>query len=62
MFALSAPSRRMSYFVPVGVLTRLVTSDKYGGSARDAVNGLMSGVTTASGLDPTSKTLRHRVR
>jgi len=41
---------------------RLVTSDRYGGSARDVLNGVMSGVTVASVVVPIANVLRQRVR
>ena len=53
----------MSYLEGSGIAsTRLVTSDRYAGSAPDALNGVMSGVTVANVVVPSGKVLRHRVR
>src|SRR3954465_6349700 len=59
----SAPEPRISYLDGSGMAsTRLVTSDRYGGSGRDVLNGVMSGVTVASVVAAIANVLRQRVR
>ena len=62
MIGSSAPDLRMSKFGPVGAFTTFATIDRYGGSAPDALNGVMSGVIDANDVDGIEKILRHRVR
>ena len=44
------------------VSTRFLTIDKYGGSAPDALNGVMSGVIVANTVGPNVNVFRQRVR
>src|SRR6185503_10859370 len=59
----SAPDFRMSKFAPVGVLTRFVTTDaRYGGMALAWLNGPISGVIDAYGVEAIVNVFRQRVR
>ena len=62
MSGMSAPELRISYDGPVATSMASVTSGRYGGNARDTLNGVRSGVIAPDGAAPTSKVFRQRVR